>query len=89
MVTKIRERSQITLPAEILKKLNLKPGDSVDIDIEGDRIILKPVLVIDRSQAWFWTKEWQEMEREADEDIKNGRVFKADSYEELIKKLNS
>ncbi|MCX6384392.1 MAG: AbrB/MazE/SpoVT family DNA-binding domain-containing protein [Actinobacteria bacterium] len=89
MVTKIRERSQITLPAEILKKLNLKPGDSVDIDIEGDKIILKPVLVIDRSQAWFWTKEWQEMEREADEDIKNGRVFKADSYEELIKKLNS
>lgn len=89
MVTKIRERSQITLPSEILKKLNLKPGDSVDIDIEGDKIILKPVLVIDRSQAWFWTKEWQEMEREADEDIKNGRVFKADSYEELIKKLNS
>lgn len=89
MVTKIRERSQITLPSEILKKLNLKPGDSVDIDIEGDKIIIKPVLVIDRSQAWFWSKEWQEMEREADEDIKNGRVFKADSYEELIKKLNS
>jgi len=58
MVTKIRERSQITLPAEILKKLNLKTGDSVDIDIEGDKIVLKPVLVIDRSQAWFWTKEW-------------------------------
>lgn len=48
MATNIRERSQITLPAEILKKLNLKTGDSVDIDIEGDKIVLKPVLVIDR-----------------------------------------
>ena len=26
------------------------------------------------SQAWFWTPEWQQMEREADEDIAAGRV---------------
>jgi hypothetical protein len=33
---------------------------------------------IDRSQAWFWTKEWQAGEREASEQARRGegRVFK-------------
>jgi len=29
---------------------------------------------IQGSHAWFWSKEWQEKESEADEDIKRGRV---------------
>lgn len=29
----------------------------------------------DPDQAWFWTPEWQAKEREADEDIKAGRVY--------------
>lgn len=28
---------------------------------------------IDPDQAWFWTDEWQQKEREADEDIAAGR----------------
>lgn len=74
MITEIRNRGQITLPTELLKKLKLKTGDHIDIEIEGDRIIIDPVTVISRSQAWFWTPEWQEGERRADEDIKAGRV---------------
>ena len=30
--------------------------------------------IIDREQAYFWTKEWQEAEKEASEDIKQGRM---------------
>lgn len=61
----------------------------MDIDIEGDKIVLKPVLVIDRSQAWFWTKEWQEKEREAEEDLKNGRIYRSENVDELIEKLDN
>jgi hypothetical protein len=28
---------------------------------------------IDPDQAWFWTREWQAKEREADEDLAAGR----------------
>ena len=35
----------------------------------------------------FWTRKWQEGEREADEDIKAGRVKAFDSVEELISDL--
>jgi len=88
MVTKLRERSQITLPAEIIKELNLKTGDNLEISLEEDRIVIKPVLVIDRSQSWFWSKEWQAKEKEVEEDIKSGRVHKARGIKDLAEKLD-
>jgi hypothetical protein len=46
-----------------------------------------PKKLVDKSQAYFWTKEWQGGEREADEDIKAGRVKAFNSVEELISDL--
>jgi hypothetical protein len=45
--------------------------------------------MMDKSQAYFWTKEWQEAEREreASEDIKAGRVKAFDTVEELLEDL--
>jgi antitoxin MazE len=87
MVTQLRERSQVTLPAEIVKKLDLKAGDNLEITLEDDRIVIKPVLIIDRSQSWFWSKEWQAKEQEVEEDRKAGRIHKASGYKDLIEKL--
>jgi len=33
-----------------------------------------PKKLIDADQAWFWTRDWQTGEREAEEDIRAGRV---------------
>ena len=41
--------------------------------------------LIDKSQAYFWTRRWQKGEREAAQDIKAGRVKTFDSVDELIK----
>ena len=30
--------------------------------------------MIDTNQAYFWTKEWQKAEKEASEDMKQGRL---------------
>ena len=35
-------------------------------------MILRPLATIDRSQAWFWTPEWQAGEREATEQARRG-----------------
>jgi hypothetical protein len=43
--------------------------------------------MVDKSQAYFWTKEWQEAEREASQDIKAGRVKTFDNAKELLKDL--
>ena len=43
---------------------------------------------IDPDQLYFWTKEWQEGEKKADEDIKTGRMLDPfDSVEEFKKAI--
>ena len=43
--------------------------------------------LVDKSRVYFWARQWQEGEREADEDIKAGRAKTFDSIDELIKDL--
>lgn len=42
---------------------------------------------IDPDQWWFWTPEWQQKEREADEDLAAGRTTRYDSDEEFLAAL--
>lgn len=39
-------------------------------------------------QAWFWTPEWQEGEREVDEHIAGGRTAYFDSVDEFLAALD-
>ena len=88
MLLTVRKNAQITLPAGIRRKAHIEEGDILEAEVRGDEIILKPKKLIDKSQAWYWTKEWQEAERQADEDIAAGRVKEFDTVDELIKDLN-
>ena len=49
-------------------------GDYIEVTVQGDGLLLTPKKLIDKSQAYFWTEEWQKGERQADEDNKAGRV---------------
>jgi len=73
-ITRIGPKNQITIPAEVIRQLRLKKGDFLEIEVSDDALRLVPQKLIPRDQAWYWTKEWQAMEREADEDIAAGRV---------------
>ena len=87
MLTEIRSRSQITIPAEIIKKLSLKQGDTLEVDVEGTQIILRPVIAIPKEQAYFWTKEWQSEEKQVQSDIENNNIKPAKSKNELFEDL--
>ena len=89
MITKLREKSQITIPKDLIKKLNLKTGDNIEINIEDNKIIIKPVVVIPKDQAWFWSKQWQQGEKQAENDIENGKVEKFNSPQELFEDLDN
>lgn len=41
------------------------------------------------SQAWYWTKMWQDMEREADDALAKGDYQEFDSAEALIADLHA
>ena len=74
MTIHVGAKHQVTLPKAICRQAHLSPGDPLEVVYEDDTIILRPQIHIPRSQAYFWTKEWQAGEREAEEDLKAGRV---------------
>lgn len=41
--TRLSTKSQIVIPISIRKRLDLKPGDTVEIDAEGERIVIRKV----------------------------------------------
>ncbi len=88
MVLQIRQNFQITLPSEIRKKLHLKIGDLLETEVKDGRVIIRPKKTIDADQAWFWNKEWQKAEKEAQGDLKTGKVKKFASVEDLIEDLD-
>lgn len=87
MLTEIRARAQITIPAEILKKLNLKQGDNLEVDIEGGHIVLRPVIAVPKEQAYFWSSQWQDEEKQVQDDIKNNKINCAQTKDDLFKDL--
>jgi len=138
-IVKVGPKHQVTIPKEVFDKLHLKPGDFLEANAQGGKVVMIPrqftakapapsltkreqeVLVkakekieqiqkdilnsqglteeeikiackvglIDKDQAWWWTEEWQKGERQAEKDIKEGRVKKFFSVEDLIKDLHS
>ena len=82
-------KNQVTIPHRISRALRLKRGDHMLMRLVGGRVEMIPASLIPRDQLWFWTPEWQKKEREADEDIAQGRVKEFESVEELIKDLRS
>ncbi len=88
MLTEIRGRSQITIPAEITKRLNLKQGDTLQVEVEGDQIVLRPVVTVPKNQAYFWAKRWQQEEKQVQSDIENDKINSTDSKEQLFKDLD-
>ena len=85
--SKVTRHGQVTLPASVRRELGVEEGDLVEIEVIDDRAVLVPKKLVDKSQAYFWAERWQEGEKEADEDIKAGRVKGFDSVDELIKDL--
>ncbi len=73
-IMKISHQGQIRIPKKIMISLGIEEGDYLEVDIQENQIILKPRKLIDPSQGWYWTKEWQEMESEVDEEIKKGQL---------------
>ena len=85
---RIGPKHQITIAKDIFEALDLKVGDFLNARLEDGTIVLGPQKLSPKDQAWFWTEEWQKGEKEADEDIKAGRLIGPfDSVKEFKKAL--
>jgi hypothetical protein len=72
--------------AELHRLVDRLPEGAVD----GAAIMLGEISAgrIDPEQAWYWTREWQTKEREADDDLTAGRVSRYASDENFLTALD-
>jgi len=87
--TTLRAKGQITLPDEIRRAAHLEEGDLLDAELTADGVLLRPQKLIDATQAWFWSPDWQAGEREADADRAAGRVESFPSEDEFLGALRA
>ena len=86
---KVKNKYQIVIPEDVRRKLKVEIGDTLEIEEKDGMLVIKPVIVIDKSQAYFWTDEWQKGEREAEEAKKKGMHMDFKKADEAAKWLRS
>jgi AbrB family looped-hinge helix DNA binding protein len=73
-LVKVKRNFQITIPQSLRRLIRLVVGDYVEVDIQDDTLVIRPVKVVHPDQEYFFTREWQEKEAEAEKDIAAGKV---------------
>jgi antitoxin MazE len=86
-IVKLQKNKNITLPMWLIRRFHIDAGDFVRLEETKHGILMRPAKLIDPSQAYFWTKEWQAGETEAQADVQKGRVKRFKSVKALMKDL--
>lgn len=81
-------KSTVTIPAHLIAKLEAWGKLTARLFGELRREAGFVPEDVPEDQKWFWSKAWQEMERQADEDFANGDYFEFDNVDDAIKHLN-
>ena len=85
-LTKVTRNFQVSIPKAIRDRMRIQQGDFIEVSERDGEIVMTPKKLINADQAWFWTPEWQKGEREADEDIRAGRLIGPFKTVEELKK---
>lgn len=82
----IQGRGTVALPAELRRKYRLdEAGAQIELTERDDGVIeLRPTLPVPVDEMWFWRRGHQAAEREADEDLAQGRYRDFDDEESFL-----
>ena len=87
-ILRIQKNKNITLPRWVMELFHVAPGDFIRLEKRNGTVLLHPGKLVDPSQAYFWTPEWQAEEGKVEEEKRKGKIKSFRSAEELIKDLH-
>jgi len=73
-MVRVKRNYQITIPQSLRKFLRLAVGDFLEVEIQEETLVIRPVKLVHPDQEYFFTKEWQAKEGEADQDLVEGKI---------------
>ncbi len=71
-ISTLSKKSQLVLPAKIRRQLGIEPGDRLELEVEGDHVILRKVPRSDvealgQYRSSLWAGLAQELDQARDE----------------------
>jgi len=75
---------RVTIPAGLRHELGVEGEGDFAVDVENGTVVLRPVVVLPREDAWAYTSEHRTLLRRAHTDSREGRVREL-SEEELAR----
>ena len=64
---------RLTVPAALRRELGVEGAGEFEIELRGNELVLRPVLVLPREDAWAYTPAHRELLRRAHDDSREGR----------------
>ena len=83
LLSKVTRNFQITIPAALRKRLHIRVGSLLGFCLENNAVVIKPQTMVDEEQTWFWSKQWQEGEKEVDQAKKKNHTRAFTSLAEM------
>ena len=81
MLTKLRSKNQLTIPADLTNKMGLHEGSKLEIEMTDDgKLVITPVVTVE--------KKWLDEVGKALKQVKKGDVSNAMGIEELLESLD-
>jgi hypothetical protein len=89
-----QSQSTISIPASFVHRIAAMGRLLVSLadDLQAHRsgvVVRRKPKNVPKDQEWYWSKQWQKWERQADEEMARGEFKEFDSVEELIADLHS
>ncbi len=84
------KKGRTTLPEEVREKLGVGPGDFLLLErTERGGYELVPAELVAKEDMWHFHREFRERLQRAEEEIRAGRTYAADTLEEAQALLDS
>lgn len=77
---------KVATKQELLREIKSLPSNLAK-DVLNFVVFVKYKNIINPGQSYFWTRKWQKLEKEAEKDIKEGRIKKYSSVKEFKAKM--
>lgn len=86
--TTVRGKGQVTIPSEVRAAAHIEEGTVVELTVTEDGVLMRPKVLVDAGDAWFYSPAWQKGEREASSEREAGDRTVFDSEAAFLASLD-
>lgn len=84
MLAELKDKSQVTIPKSVVRKLGLKRGDMFDVVVDDGVVMMVPVVVYPKAKM----EKLEALAASARESADSGKAAVYDDVEDLIADLH-